>query len=683
MRRSCGRLRTRPGRWLIPLAGMLAGVGLTLGVSFAEIRFEEVGESAGLTHVGNNYGCSWVDANGDGFIDLYVGRHGDAVLFLYINNGDGTFRLTKPFLPTRNDYHGAAWGDFDNDGRQDVFITVGAKDKNQDTPKELYHNEGNDQFGNPIFTEIAAQAGVQTPEFRERSAAWLDYNGDGLLDLLVMVDQKITRQPTLLYHNNGDGTFTDVAASLGLTQDLVFTNGGIGLADYDQDGRLDLFLTAALTRDGLPLFFRQNPDLTYTNVLGSLGLGDLTWTRGVAWGDYDNDGDLDLYVTRGYGMLETALPTEGILWTPDHIDFYAALTKKWDAMDGIDFITSGKKITINLEEDRVIFRRPDTSLIFIGAAGAHPSKESGFSLQVGHDKDPRGMPPFTPGETKGLFIWRDVDGPVWHIRWSNDGTKTLYGKDRTDLPNTLSRKSVALTVTTDGQFESVTAVDMEASRRFKNRLYRNDGGQFTDVTAEAGVGDDRSANTAFWADFDNDGFLDLFVLNSNYDLLGNKPFILYRNLANGRFQDVTDTAGFISELFSRRACAIVGDYDNDGHLDIFVANEQGPPPQHYTPVRLYHNTGSGNHWLKVNLVGTISNRDAIGAKVVIEAGGRRQFREQNGGFQLFAQNSRILHVGLGAAPMAERITVTWPTGIVQTVTNVAADQTISITETGP
>ncbi|MGH8605747.1 MAG: CRTAC1 family protein, partial [Gammaproteobacteria bacterium] len=232
----------------------------------------------------------------------------------------------------------------------------------------------------------------------------------------------------------------------------------------------------------------------------------------------------------------------------------------------------------------------------------------------------------------------------------------------------------------------VTPVGMEKSPfDMGNKLFRNNGdGTFAEVGIQAGVADDHDGVSASWADFDNDGDLDLFVLNARYDVtantITNKPFVLYSNNGNGTFTDVTSSTRLGKELNYVRTIANVVDYNNDGFLDIFIAPDAGPPPKKRKPLVLYQNDKNTNHWLKVKLVGTVSNRDAIGAKVTLKAGTRIQFREQNGGFHLIGQNDSLLHFGLKQKTRVDRITVQWPSGLVEQFTNLDADQVVLITE---
>ncbi len=639
--------------------------------------FKEVGGKAGLRnqmHI--NDGCYTADVNGDGYPDLYISRHQALLPLLATNNGDGTFTVDQLFTFT-NDRHGVAWGDFDNDGDEDVYISVGAPDRVNVLKKELWRNDGNG-----VFVNIADAAGVAAVGLRGRTAAWLDYDNDGDLDLLLVVDGTQENHSIVLFRNNGDYTFTDVSAETGMTNAIIYSNGGVGLADYDGDGDLDILLTSSFTSEKKPndlftefsLLLKHSSDGTFKDVAKQAGIGELTLGRGIAWGDYDNDGDLDLYVSRGV-RDETVFQDGVFIRSPNQIEWLSSV--KFDEFeDGLDFVPNGgTSVTFDFwkNQDNPL---PSLDKVFIGASGAHPTSIPFTLLKTGGSINPTGKPSFTPGTDEGVYIWQDNAG-TWHLRVLQitpfRGTGAV-GKDTSGF------------ITTDGQFTNVTPVGMEKSKfDMCNKLFRNNGnGTFTDVSDKAGVGDCHDGTSTSWMDFDNDGYLDLVVINAGYDVtndtITNKPIILYKNNGNGTFTDVTDRAGFVPELFYVRTTAVLFDYNNDGFMDMFVCDDDGPPPYHGKPLVLYKNNGNGNHWLTLKLVGTESNRDAIGAKVTLQTGKKIQFREQNGGFNLIGQNDTRLHFGLGASTKVDRITVEWPSGQVQDFNNIGVDKILVITE---
>ena len=196
-------------------------------------------------------------------------------------------------------------------------------------------------------------------------------------------------------------------------------------------------------------------------------------------------------------------------------------------------------------------------------------------------------------------------------------------------------------------------------------LYRNNGdGTFTDVTDQAGLGTIIDARAAAWGDFDNDGYLDLYVVDSGSDPEGKGPNYLYKNNEDGTFTDVASSVGVDDSVVSRGRGAAWGDYDNDGFLDLFVTNGEDNTDFVQGPQFLYHNGGNGNTWLKIKLVGTVSNRQGLGAKVTIQIGQAIQYQEPNGASgHYLSQGAGPLHFGLGQATVVDQITVKWPTGL--------------------
>jgi ASPIC and UnbV/FG-GAP-like repeat len=668
--------------------------------------FTDVSDKAGVREERPSRGNPiWADFDNDGDLDIVVINHANNVA-VYRNNGDGTFTDVKQqvgiFEGEYRDRHGATWGDCDNDGDPDLFITQGNRRGQAAGLKhdELYLNDGTGHF-----TEIGATSGATNECCAGHSANWVDFDNDGHLDLFVKNNKQLDRTQYKVYRNLGACQFEEVNPSTQLPVDLI----GIysSWADYNNDGFVDLFITGEKDR-----LFRNNGDETFTEVSEEAGLG-LELGRGMAWGDYDDDGDLDLYITRGRADAKNAL-----FWDSSRIVF-SDIIRWFDVnanVDGLDFITEGEEVTFDIFWDT----KKAKDFVFIGAAKSHPSQLP-FSL---HSRQALGQPDFVPGVDKGYFIWWANGG--WHVRWTRDTQERTDGSppdeeqgepldgegsegvedmeahnhegDHTASAETVQSEAANIIVPLAGvgdtasyQFGEITAngpftqvvstFEPRPQSGFPNTLYRNNGdGTFTDVTSAAGVESLTADRGAVWGDFDNDGRLDLYVVAYG-NVLGNAPNKLFRNNGDGTFGDVAAEEGVTAEVQGHGDGAAWGDFNNDGFLDLFVTNSFGLLIEK-GPQLLFRNNGNSNNWLKLKLVGTSSNRDAMGARVSLEAAGKSQFRAVNegGGGVLQAQGSGPLHFGLGAAKRVDTLQIRWPSGRNQTIANIGANQLVTLVE---
>ncbi len=606
-------------------------------------QFTDVTSTAGLGNVGPSYGNPvWSDFNNDGNLDLTIPRH-RATPSLYQNDGAGQFSdifTSSGITPlSGDDRHGWAWGDYNNDGNIDLFISNGGCRGScvGSTRDQLW--KGN---GQGYFVNVTAVAGIDDRYGRGRNAFWVDYNNDRFLDLFVLN----TKTNSILYRNNGNGTFKNVTTETGLSN----TRGeNCSWADYNHDGTMDLLITGGGGNDRL---FRNRPvSYKFSDVTAEAGLIPKRGT-GITWGDYNNDGYLDLYIARGNDYI-----TNSLVWSQSKIIF--GDEERWD--DGIDFTTTGSNVTFKL----YIKNKYQPGMVFIGSGKTNPLSIP-FTLSAS-DSLVEGIPSYTSGTDTGFFIWKDASG-VWHLRYSGDGNfPTYYG-----------------TLTSNGSFTMVTSTFNPVSSKYKDTLYQNNGdGTFTDVTDLARVGKRGNHHVALWGDYDNDGFLDLYVVE-NGDVTGGKPSLLYKNRGDGTFVDVAINQGVDAVAVpGRKYGAAWGDYNNDGFIDLFVKNGlRSYYPNGMGSDILYRNSINSNHWLKVNLIGTWSNRRGIGAKLTASINGMIQYREVNGGGggELRSQGSGPVHFGIGPATAVDSLIIKWPSGRIQTLTNIPADQTVTITE---
>src|SRR3990172_3748256 len=420
------------------------------------------------------------------------------------------------------------------------------------------------------FTDVTSTANVGNNS-RGMGAAWGDYNNDDYLDLYVSNYNDVN----VLYKNNGDGTFSNVASSAGVNDDS--TGIDIAWGDYNNDGFLDLYLVndVGAGYGARNLLYRNNGDDTFTNVADEAGVSSRGYGLCAAWADYDNDGFLDIYVTN-----------------------------------------NAHSIFCNGQSNKLFRNKGDGTFDDITETAGVGEK----------------------GNSMGV-AWCDYD---------NDGDMDLY----------ISNNSALLSLSPQ-RFSSG-----------KNVLYRhNNDGTFTDVTDAAGVGSTLTSTEVTWVDYDNDGDLDLHVVNVG--IQGNQSSILYENNSDGTFKDVASTAGI--QNTGPGEGSTWGDYDNDGDMDIYVVN-------YNQSNKLYKNNGNSNHWIIIKPVGTTSNRAGIGARIEVTMGTSTRIREVDGGSGFCSQDSLWVHFGLGSNEKIDTLKIKWPGGKVQTLSDVDTDQILAITE---
>ena len=460
----------------------------------------------------------------------------------------------------------------------------------------------------PQFTRIYEGDPVNDGGF-SFGASWIDYDNDDYLDLFV-TNWMDVGQLNYLYRNNGDGTFTKV------TGDVIVSEGGsLGSSwgDYDNDGDLDAFCAnPGQGGSGAKNYLYINDgDGSFTKVTDGDIVNDVACSTTPAWGDYDNDGDLDLFVGAH--------------------NFAICLYRN----DGEEF-TKTNNSEIGLTE------------------------EEGNGTWGDHDDD---------GDLD-LFITRPQLNT--NALFENDGDGTF-----TEITSGVIVEDSAVGCSW-GDYDNDGDLDIFATyaRNQTNLLYQNiGGGAFIKITGQHPVIDSGYWSGSAWGDYDNDGDLDLYV-TGNYQYTP-RPNALYENNADGTFSKVAEEA-LVTDLESS-AGAAWGDYDRDGDLDLFVAN------QNYENNALYRNNGNTNNWINIRCVGTNSNRSAIGAKVrlraTIDGTPVWQLREISGQTGNHSQNSLNAHFGLGDAPIVDSVKIEWPSGVVDVLTNVDVNQFLVVTET--
>ena len=493
--------------------------------------------------------------------------------------------------------------------------------------------------------------------------AIFDYNNDGLMDLYFVngarlpdMDKSDPRYWNRLYRNNGDGTFTDVTAQAGVR------GAGFGMgaaaADYDNDGWVDLYVTG-VNRNQL---FHNNGDGTFTDVTEKAGVAGLhpklgkTWSISAGWFDYDNDGRLDLFVTN---YVNWSLETEP-LCTANNVPAYCS-PNSYTGQPNMLFHNNGDGTFTDVSETSGI--------------GKHVGKGMGV---VFADYDGDGFTDvFVSNDTYRNFLFHNngngtfrETGTVSGVAYNENGKSIAgMGADFRDVDN-------------DG-LPDIFVVGMIGDTF---PLFRNRGTDFTDVTSAWGIAGPTARFTAWGAgiaDFDNDGWKDLFAACSsildNSEVVEHLPSKLpnkvLRNIGGSRFADVSESAGPGFRVPQAHRGMAYGDLNNDGRMDVVVTVKDGRPE-----ILLNHSPAK-NHWLLIRLVGTRSNRDGLGARVTATLpGGQVLYNHATTSTGLSASSDPRVHFGLGGAQQVARLEIRWPSGIRQVQENVRADQILTVRE---
>ncbi len=472
------------------------------------------------------------------------------------------------------------------------------------------------------FDDVTTQAGFFGLN-ASWGGSWSDFDNDGDLDVYTIGHlPNLTGSLSQLWQNNADGTFTDVTADKGLRTEPRDVHSAMW-ADLDNDGDADLALGKGVVQEDLTdELWRNDSGAWFENVAISANFDAPSLGRGVYSADYDLDGDLDV-LSLGWltqiGISNKFFRNEGGMTFSDITSAVGTLTagEKNRAASWIDFNDDG------LPD---VFVVPPCSLF--------QNMGDGTFTDVTADS--------------GILASDECTSPAW-ADFDNDGDPDLY--------------------VTSGVLE---ALDPLTTAGF---LYRNNGnGTFTDITEQSGTKNPENARGAVWGDYDNDGFQDLYVVNTNNESTPNR---LFRNLGDGSFSDVATSAGAAAEVEGGGTDASFADYNNDGFLDLFVTNGFA---SRVGPYVLLENNGNTNHWLKVQLEGVQGNQDGIMAKLRLSSQGGTIYREYNGQTHYMAQDSSPIHFGVGQANAIDRLDLKWPAGTIQAITNLAVDQTITITE---
>lgn len=611
---------------------------LTAPCAWSQIAFEDITASSGIDDVGGSFGVAWGDSNADGYPDLWLSNHSRDDHF-YVNSGNGQFALvTSPRLPAVNvDTHGIAWMDIDGDDDDDVFIQTGGPGVN-DGENFLFVNYGSTPFP---FLDRATLRGIANAGARGRTPHFLDVDLDSDLDLVLNGYFGNGLYPAI-FLQQPDGTFVDGTVQTGYNPvNSEFST----LVRIDNE---ELYILAHAAT--YPAAAYNAATLPFVDEVVELFPDESSSVKDVAVADFDGDLLPELFLARGRDKSDA--------WQTSDTELDLSVLESEPVT--VRFVTPGiLSIDISPKDHLGGQARWELEEIYIGADGIHPDE-----LPVQLDSTQVGIYPLEPG-VDGILIGYDDFAGEWEVRIVNA------------VPT-----PAEIEIDSSADITAVTVVGFEPFVSDRQQvLLKKSGPSFVDVSESAGVPGDKNCFSVVAADFDNDMDVDVYLacgLPSGF-----APNLLLENDGTGVFTAVTGSGGATGTVQGRSDVVTTADMNNDGFLDLLVTQGRG-----YTwgafnqgPAQVFRNLGNENSWLSIDLQGTESNREGIGALLFLTTpDGKTQRRETDGGMHRSAQDDRRVHFGLGSNSTYSEIEIRWPSGTLQRIGPGNANNHLLITE---
>ena len=655
-------MRKRVIYFLVIVTVIAVAIALTLirGSHRSINMFEDVSVYSGISYTGMTFGASWGDFDGDGLPDLYVTNHEDstgAKLFRNLGNGRFADVTGKWFSPQDlgGDMHGAAWADVNKDGKEDLVQLTGARRGIGSEPKRFFINSGTH------FLEQGEAWGLSNAFSRARMPLWVDLDHDGRLDLIEGADARLDDLSPPFVFIQKNGKFTAATDALKFPSRKA---PSCILTVLNNDGHLDLICRVTAKNQTAQIL-----DIATLPGRELKGLLPPTAFEDIAAADFDNNGSIDLYLARKNPPGSVAFGQPGAnefiadIWTDQTNVGKPA---------GFSFQSTGQLTVQILSAWPLDALSPDQ--VHLGSKDGRPDKLV-FKLSR-ETAGIYGLAVSEPGKQAGIYVGQTAPDK-WELRVTAPREAVAGGSSKF--------REIQVRIASSEPITELKEVgDPHIAEEAPARLFMNRGGKLVEESDKRGVNARLVGGVNVVAgDFDNDMHVDLFVVASNE--IGKKENLLLLNRGDGHFDVVSNAGGAAGGLAGVGDSVTTVDYDRDGFLDVLVTTggsmgrSEGLPSDAGS-YHLYHNIGNGNHWLEIDLEGTKSNRDGIGALVYVTAGGVTQMRVQDGGMHDRGQNFQRLHFGLAKYAQIDKITVHWPSGTVQELNKVAANQILRVME---